>query len=226
MRKLAWAALGFAAAVISAEYSILPYRGLPYIAAALAALSLLGLLIRGDGGRRVVLCLLSAAVGVLWWWGHYTLHILPCEAVVGETVEITAVVTDYPQIEDDYTRVEVRITDGAPKEKAVLYLYYAELNDVQPGDIITAEIKITSALTRSGETTHIFTAKNQNLLGYIQDNVSVTGQSAWAWVYFPQRLCQSVKDLCDEIFEADTAPFMKALLTSDTLWRSAGCTCL
>ncbi len=216
MRKLTWAALGFTAAVLLAEYDILPASGLPYIAAALAVLSLGAMAFRGVRRRRIFIVVLSASVGLLWWWGHYTLHVQPCEALVGQRLEVTAVVTDYPQEGDGYSRLEVRITEGAPQEKAVLYLYTGELPELSPGDIIQAEIKITSALVRSGERSRTYTAQNQNLLGYIQGDVAVTGRSDRAWLYFPKVLCQRVKTLCSEIFPADTAPFMTALLTGDT----------
>ncbi|MCC8357404.1 MAG: ComEC/Rec2 family competence protein [Oscillospiraceae bacterium] len=160
--------------------------------------------------------LLSASVGILWWWGHYTLHIKPCEALVGETAEVTAVVTDYPQEGDGYTKLEVRITEGAPREQAVLYLYSGEMPELAPGDVIQAEIKITSALVRAGERTRTYTAQNQNLLGYIRGDVTVTGRSSQAWLYFPKVLCQRIKTICGEIFPSDTAPFMTALLTGDT----------
>ncbi|MCD7845081.1 MAG: DNA internalization-related competence protein ComEC/Rec2 [Oscillospiraceae bacterium] len=216
MRKLAWAALGFTAAVILAEYDILPASGLPYIAAALAVLSLGALALHGLPRKRMLLLVLSASIGLLWWWGHYTLHIQPCETLARQRAEVTAVVTDYPQTGDGYTRLEVRITGGAPQEKAVLYLYTGELPELAPGDIIQTEIKITSALVRGGERTRTYTARNQNLLGYIQGEVTVTGRSGQAWRYFPKVLCQRVKTLCGEIFPADTAPFMTALLTGDT----------
>ncbi len=199
-----------------AEYDILPVSGLPYIAAALAVISLGALLFRGVRRRRVFILLLSASVGFLWWWGHYTVHIEPCEALAGQTAEVTAVVTDYPQEGDGYIKLEVRVTDGAPRERAVLYLYSGELPELVPGDVIQTEIKITSALIRGGERTRTYTAQNQNLLGYIKGDVTVTGRSDLAWLYFPSVLCQQVKTLCGEIFPADTAPFMTALLTGDT----------
>ena len=114
MRKLAWAALGFAVAAGLAEY-ILPVQGLPYIAAALGLISTLFVFKRSAWGRKALVCCLAAGVGVLCWWGHYTIHVAPCEALVGENITISARVTDYVERYPDYERLEVRVTDGAGK---------------------------------------------------------------------------------------------------------------
>lgn len=218
MRRLARAALGFSAAVFLAEYA-LPASGLPYIAAALAVLSLIAL--RWPPARRAgaFLVLLPAAAGLLCWWGHYERHVLPCEALVGQTVTVTAVVTDYPREGEGYVRLSVRVEEGAPRERAALYIYGQDIDlpELAPGDVIQAEVKLSSAVIRSGERSRTYTAQNQNLLGYIQGDVTVTGQAAYKWIYFPKELCQAVKTLCDRLFPADTTAFMKALLTGDTV---------
>ncbi len=215
MRKLAWVALGFAAAAGLAEY-LLPVKGLPYFAAALALLSPLCLLMRGGQRRKALVCVGAAVLGLLCWLTHYVRHVAPCEALAGQTVTITARVTDYAQSWPDYERLEVRVTDGAPEERAVLFLYDGTLPSLRPGDIIQAQVRVTSAVTRRGERSHTYTAQGKNLLGYIQGTVTVTGRSNRAWLYFPQEICQWVKGMCDRLFASDTAPFLKALLTGDT----------
>ena len=218
MRKLAWAALGFAVAAGLAEY-VLKMEELPLYAAALAVLALVSPLLR-DRLRRtkaLILCL-SAALGLMGWWGHYRLHVAPSEALVGETVTISAAVNDYVERHADYERVEVTVRDGAPKEKALLYLYEGTLPELEPGELIQAQIKVTSAVTRQGARSRIYTSQNQNLLGYIQpDTLTVTGRADHAWRWFPQRLSHALEGLCDSLFPADTAPFVKGLLTGNTL---------
>ena len=95
MRKLAWAAAGFALGAGLAEY-ILPAEGLPYIAAALVLFCPAALLTKDRLRRkRVWICALAAALGLLAWWGRYTFKLLPSEAMVGQTVHISAVSIDY-----------------------------------------------------------------------------------------------------------------------------------
>lgn len=213
MRKLVWAAIGLAAAALEAEY-LLPVSGLPYIAAALALLSPAALLLRGVPRRAALLCVLSAAAGCLLWWGRYELRIAPYEALAGAELEVTAVVTDDAQRGDDYERLPVRVTEGAPRGKVLLYLFREELPALEPGDIVSVRMYVVSAMTRNGERVHTQTAAGYSAVGYIR-GIDRTGRSGAAFLYFPKRLCRSVKRACDALFPQDAAPFMKALLTGD-----------
>ena len=218
MRKLAWAALGFAVAAGLAEY-ILPLGELPYYAAALAVLSLAGAFVKDRRRRaRVLLGCLGAVAGFLGWWGNYQIHVQPSEELVGETLSISATVRDYVEHHADYERVEVRVAEGAPREKALLYLYEGQLPELEPGDVIRAEIRVTSAVIRQGERSRAYTAQGQFLLGYIREGtLTVTGRTPHGWRYFPQRLCHRVEALCDRLFPADVAPFIKGLVTGNTI---------
>ncbi len=220
MRKLAWAALGFAAAAALAEY-ILPIRGLPYLAAALVLLSLCCIPLRRRLTRaRAMICLLAAAAGLLAWWGRYTLIVAPAEAKVGKTVQIQAIVTDYVERHPEYERLEARLVDegGSRGEHVYLYLYEGSLPDLEPGQRIGAQVRLTSAITRRGERSHIYTSQGVDMLGYITpDTLTLEGEPTDRWRYLPQRLSQAVKELCGRLFPADAAPFVKALLTGDTV---------
>ena len=164
----------------------------------------------------MIFCL-AAAAGFLSWWGHYVLHIAPSEALVGEKITIEARVRDYVERNGDYDRVEVRVLSGAPREKALLYLYEGTLPELEPGDLIRADIRVTSAVTRQGKRSRIYTSRGYDLLGYVQPGtLAVTGRDARDWIYFPRRLCRRVEALCDSLFDGDTAPFVKGLLTGNT----------
>ena len=218
-----WAALGFAAAALLAEYA-LPEPGLPYYAAALALFSGLALLRRKRRWRQIASVLGFAALGLLAWWGRYELHVAPCEALAGEKHEITARVTEYPQAGDGYTRLTVRILSGAPQEKAYLYLYHEEMPPVEPGDIVTGTVKTSSVLDRGGTRFHSYTSAGVNMRGYFTDGVRVTGRDERAWLCFPQRLSRFVQERCEILFPDSVGTFMKALLTGDKtdLYRDTG----
>lgn len=216
MRKLAWAALGFAVACGLGEY-LLPIKGLPYFAAALAISSLAALPLKKKVRRRAVIFLLFAAIGVGAWWLHYERHVAPCEAMAGQTVALTARVTEWPERHTDYERVYVRVTSGAPKEPAILYLYTGSLPELEPGDVITAEVRLSSAMIRQGQRVRYNTSQNINLQGYIQpDTLAVTGRAKNAWIYFPRRISRGVEQLCQALFPEDVVPILKGLLTGDT----------
>ena len=214
MRKLVWAAIGFSSAAFLAEY-LLPAPGLPYLAAALVFLALPPLLLRRIRFRaQAALLLLSAAAGMLYWWGCYSLRVAPCEALAGEDTVITARVTDWPLEREHYTRLSVTVTDGAPHERAYIYLYEGELPDLEPGDVISCELRVRSVMHRGEERSHTAVSAGRYLTGYIRGDVTVVGSSR-RWMYFPQRIARYVSRTCEELFPGRIGVFMKALLTGD-----------
>ena len=214
MGRLVWVAAGFLAAVLGAEY-VLPVQGLPYMAAALAALCLPLLLLRGRRRESALLVLLSAAAGLLLWRGYYDRHVEPGLALDGEERAVVARVTGYPAEGDGYIRFAAKIKEGAPEERALFYLYSGTPSALTPGDIITATVKLSSAAERDGKRLHTYTAAGINLICTVRGDVTVTGRAKGAWMYFPLKLGETIKALCRELFPEDTAAFMQALLTGD-----------
>ena len=198
-----------------AEY-VLPVGGLPYIAAALALLCLPARRLKDRG--RTALCLLSAAAGLFLWWGEWTVKVAPVMEMVGQKVTVEARVTDYVERHDDYERVEVRVLSGAPAGKGLLYYYDGSLPELEPGDVIRAEVRLTDPMVRQGTRSRLYTSQGRFILGYIQpDTLAVTGRTPGAGaLYFPKRLCRAVKELCQRLFPADAAPLVTGLLTGDT----------
>ncbi len=209
MRTLAWAALPYAAAVFLAEY-LLPHHGLPFFAAALFLLAWTGLLFHGNTRKRIMIFCLAAAAGFGWYCVHWTKNAAPCEALEGEKISVEARVVDYPLVTDSYARVEVRLTDAAlPSVRAALYLYNGELPELEPGDIIRAELRVASETDR-------FAAKDIYLRGYMQAAPEIMGRWRYAWLYFPQRLCRAIKSSCDSAFPESASPLVKGMMTGDT----------
>lgn len=214
MGRLVWVAAGFLAAVLGAEYA-LPVWGLPYMAAALAALCLPLLFLRGRYRESMLLVLLSAAAGLLLWQGHYNRHVAPGLSIAGQERTVTARVTEYLVQGDGYIRFAAKIKEGAPEERTLFYLYSEPTEVLTPGDLITATVKIHSAAERDGERIHTYTAVGTNLICSVRGDITVTGRAEGAWVYYPQALGEKIKSLCRELFPEDTAAFMQALLTGD-----------
>ncbi len=140
-----YAAIGYTAALIAAHY-MLPDTWLLWFALGSALLSLTGLFFRGKSRLIVLIVLLSAALGFIWTWGHDTLFIKPAEELIGSTQQVEARVIDYPNIDDDYSSVMLRLEeDGMPSARVLVVDYNGAFSDINVGDIIKIDLKFRSA---------------------------------------------------------------------------------
>jgi len=216
MRKLATAAATFALAVFISHYLVPPDY---YIisAAACALLSLSAFLFKGDARTRVLLIFLSAAVGFSVSRLNYQQKTLPAREISGTEQTVTARVTDYPEIYEEYSTVTVRLTgDGVPHLVSEIYSFGDELAELKPGDLISADVTLKTADERYGESFSGLNADNVYLLCYLNGELEVTGRGDFAFIYFPKTLAKSVNESVSRVFASDTTPLMTALLTGDT----------
>lgn len=216
MRKLATAAISFSAAVFASNY-LVPVEYYLIFAAAFAALSLFAVSLKNEKRTRALLVFLAAAAGFLICFSAYTYKTLPAHEISGTEQSVSARVTDYPEIFEDYSTVRIHLTgDTAPQLDAVLYSFENELIALKPGDIITADVKLKSADERYGEAFSGNNAENVYLQCYLNGELIVTGKSALSFVYFPKALAKNLKESAAQVFSEDTVSLMIALLTGDT----------
>ena len=215
MRKLAWAAGGFSAAVFLA--CLLPRDSLWLWAAVLClAAAVVALCQRGDNRRRAILCGVFAVVGLLWTQAHYALFIQPPQALAGQDRVVTLRVTDYPRVYDSYTLLPVRlVTEGLPRTNVSLYVYDGVGNDLRPGEEFEAEVRFRSGVQRYDEEVWSYASRGVFLTGTLRSAPRVTGQWALRFLYFPKHLARSIKALLARDYPGDVAPFITALLTGD-----------
>ena len=181
--KLAMAALAFTTAVILAQY-VLPFSSL-LIAAALFCLPIIpGFLIRGNRGLGVSIISLAAALGLLWFWGHELLYVQAGEQYVDLCVTTEAQVLEFPRVYDNYTAVTIKPTSGDVKNlKTELYIYDNDIPALEPGDIISADLKFKSAVKRYDERTGRYTSKGKYLLAYLDGGIKKTGRWQLSFLY-------------------------------------------
>ena len=217
MRTLVWAAVPFAAAVCLSAY-LIPAQGLPFLAAALfLAAFVLCFVRREETDRRPFLALVAGGIGFLWFFAWNAVVCAPAEALIDSDAEITAVVTDWPVTESDYSRVEIRLQmDGVLPVRALLYSYGDDYSALCPGDRLCVTARVRDASVRSGEQTTLYTSDGIRLILYAKQEVTALGRARLSWIFFPKTLCHGVKELCDRVFSEETAPFFKAMLTGDT----------
>lgn len=216
MRKLAYCAGGFSAAIFLAHFLLPGHWVLP---AALAAvvLALTALLLPGAPRRRVMLALLSAAIGFGWYAAATTMRLTPAQNVSGDVQTVTARVTEYPVAYEHSCGLTVLLTSpDVPHCKARLYVSDAEAAALRPGDEITAEVKLRPSTQRYGTETDAYTSKGIYLIGNIKEGSLVhTGAWAHSRLYWPKTVAHALKASAQAAFPADVLPFAQALMLGD-----------
>ena len=216
MRKLATAAFSFTAAIVLAEY-FLPVAWLPITAVCLAVLMLPGLFIKGNIGLRIRIISIAAAFGMLWCWGHELLFVQAGESYVDSIVTAEARVLDFPRVYEEYTVVDIKlIGSNMPKLRTALYIYDGQGGLLEPGDIISADLKLKSATKRYGEEISRYTSKGRYLLANLSGEIEVKGKWEFSFLHIPQRMNLTVKNTLVKFFPKDVQGFQLALLTGDT----------
>lgn len=153
MRKLVCAALSFAGAAAVAHY-LLGAPALYWCSGGLLLLCLPALALKGTARLRALIICISAALG-LGWYGLYTdIFVAPAAELAGQELTVTARVLDYPERDEGYASVEVRIEqEGLPRVKAAVYDYEGIMPELRPGDVAELPLEFISALEKYGEAT-------------------------------------------------------------------------
>lgn len=214
MRKLAAISIAFSGAVFASCY-FLPGRLL--LPGAIAGLVIFFLCLRGKSAGKTYIRFgaLGIALGLLLSFAQLKLVKEPAGSLSGSELTATVIVTEFPQVFDDYTSVCVRLAgDNAVKTSARIYDYDGYLPPLSPGDEVTLPLRFTSALVRYGEQTDYFTSRNVFAVAYTNGEVQKTSGGG-RFLYFPQYAAQAVKAAVEGALPAGQAPFMKALLMGD-----------
>lgn len=214
LRKLAVLSLSFAAAVFAADYW-LPLTLLPWLTGAFALLFLLLALPR----RRWLLGFTLAAAGLSLGFVSFYLHaqrsLVPAQELDGQTLSIAGEVCAYPQVYDDYSRLELFVSGaGLPRGKMILYADGDALAAFEPGDRISCTAKLKRPDLRYGERYDSYISRGVYLTGTAQSAPQRTGVGA-SLRTLPLRLGRAVSEKVGALYPADTAPFMKSLMLGD-----------
>lgn len=214
MRKLATACLSFSAAVFAANY-ILPLGSLPWLGA-LFALSGFGLLLmRKKRLRGMVISLLALSFGLASFGAHYLRFSLPAKELEGRTMELSACLLEYPIVYDDYCSGRVLLqTEGLPRMEAIIYDGSMELQQALPGQSLSFSGKLSPADVRFGQDYDYYNSRDIYLRISLRSTPEIGGGGPGIRS-LPLELNRRLSLLADELFPADTAPFMKSLLLGD-----------
>ena len=214
MRVLAITALAFSTAVFASNY-ILPLAWLP--AGVLLCTAACGMLLlpRRRWLRGFALMALGLALGLGCFWLHAQRTTVPASQLEGQTRQLRAQITDYPENYESYTRLSVRLhTEGVPELNALLYDNDGVLREAEPGQWIEFEAKLRPADRRYGESYSGYNARDIYLIASSRGEIRLAEGGA-SLRFWPLRLNRRILDLVQTLFPADTAGFVQALLLGD-----------
>ena len=214
MRKLAIACFSFSTAIFLASYLLRP-GALTWLAAGFALCGLLLLLTGQRWLRGFVISAFALAFGFMLFFLHERLTLAPALSLDGETLDIRGEVCAYPQIYEDYARVELRLdSDDLPNGKIVLYADGEALLAFSPGDTLCCSARLKRADERYGERYDSYLARGVYLTGNAKsDPERIPGKLGLR--YFPLYLQRQIASQVDRLFPSDTAAFMKSLMLGD-----------
>lgn len=221
MRKLAWFAGAFSAAVFLAVY-LLPEGLLLPAGAACALAALLGLLLRGDRRRRMMLACLGLAAGLVWTGTYGQLTHAPAQALAGTEGTISATVADWPR-ETAYgssVLVYLRPEEGLPISTR-LYLDDPSPG-LRPGDTLTVPAELRLADTIAGEHTDYYYAKGILLVAYGEGEAEVSRPARPPWWTWPSYAARALEDSVERAFPGWAAPLVTALITGEDAGMDGG----
>jgi len=213
MRKLAAVTLSFSAAVLAANY-ILPINRLLDIAAVLGLIGAVLLLLLKKKYKLIAAALLFFSIGLCRFYFHNENTTVQVEKYVGNTLDVTAEVLDFPEVYDDYCRLEVRVkSNSLPELKAYLYDNEKDFAGARPGDIVFVRAKIKAADTLYGEKYDNYHSKG------IYFKLSSVGDAKLSRNFdirfLPQYLSRFLSARIGELFPEDTEVFMRSLMLGD-----------
>ncbi len=214
MRKLAWAALSFSAAVFLSRY-LLPASWLLYGSAACAVLGAAGFLFRSSARQRIVLAGLALAAGFVWTAFYTNVFLKPAETLDGVTETVSAIALSTPENTDYGSKLTVTIKqDGLPDVKTILYVFEA-LPEINAGNSLTFTARFKLADTVFGEETDGYFSKGIFLTAYAEGGIAITDRHT-PLRYFPAYIADRSGQVVDRIFPNGVRGFMRALLLGDT----------
>ncbi|MBP0977435.1 MAG: hypothetical protein J6P89_04575, partial [Oscillospiraceae bacterium] len=134
MRKLAVGTGAFATGIIVSYYMFDPVLW-PVIAGTLLICFLLCSYIRKDSGRMLQLFFLMCSLGLTYFSLYSSAAEKNAEAY-SHSEYLTAIVSDYTEEFDNYSRIRVELYGKGKRCSALLYDYYNNIDKLEPGDRI------------------------------------------------------------------------------------------
>lgn len=214
MRKLATASVAFSAAVFFANYIISTER-LVLLAVIFAVSGGALLLLRRKWLRPAAMVFLFVALGFVYFRVHSFNTVEKVENYDGQIHRVSAQILDYPEIYEDYCRLEVKVNSPyLPNLKAYLYDNDKQLENALPGDSVSLRAKLNSADTVYGQEDKSYHAKGI-YLKLSSKGVAELERGGFDIFMLPKYLSHWLSSRIESIFTDDTEVFMRSLMLGD-----------
>lgn len=211
MRKLCIFAAGFAAAIVGCVLWQMD-SAVWFAGAIFAVVSLGAFFLRGSMAQRAAICCLGLSVGLVWY-GCYTAWFLqPAMRADGQTVRLCAIAADFPAPTRYGSSVAAEVELEGKRYDAVIYLR-EDAPEICPGDLLQLEAEL--ALTNgdySADSVYL-RSRGVMLLAKARSGVQITPGGAMPVRMIPVYCAHAVQQKIKELFPADAAGLVTALLT-------------
>lgn len=216
MRRLMWFTLG-----LSATCAIDAYLGIPCpltvsCLALVLAIVLFVLPVKRALLRPLALLMVGLAAGTGLFWGFDEWHLSAAREADGQIKAVTIRASDFARETAYGYAVEGTVTLADREYEICAYLNEIEEPlQLYPRDLIRGDFLLRMTVTGDNGTS--YAGKGIFLLAYQRGEMTLTAGEADFWIEFPAMMHQSVLELIETLFPADSCAFAKALLLGDTI---------
>ena len=214
MRKLMWFTIGFGAACAVGIYLLTPGIMLALGGTAIAAAVMLAVFGKKETVRAGSLVSIGIAAAFLWCGIYSFLWMSPIKALDGQICSVTLTAEDY-SFDTDYGICVDGIAEISG-ESCHVRMYVSRQEPLAPGDRVTGEFRLRYTAPGAMEDMTYHSGKGILLLAYPKGEHQVETARGKSFQYCAAYLRADLLTLIEDIFPADTVPFVKALLIGDT----------
>ena len=209
MRKLAVGSGSLATGLIISYFFYDRYLW-PVITGILLICFLLSAFFSKKADRRLQIFLLMFSLGLIYFYIFNAAAEKKASDYAGDET-FTAVVADFPEKYDNYSRVSVILYGKDRRCSAQVYDYYNNTAKLEPGDHIIFSASFHSMLNSGASAAESSISKGILLTGRLTSGITVFRHGISAF-HIAKHISHAITDLIPQIFPNDTVSFLRALL--------------
>ena len=140
-----------------------------------------------------------------------------------ESQTLRFVVTEFPRDTNWGASLTVRLLDAGAFDPKVQLYAGEDARTLQPGDVVTAQVRLSRSDLRYGTTNDYYETLGIYLLGNVRGEVTLESRPERIPIrYWPQWIAQSLKASISSVFPADVSGYVSALITGDKSFLPVG----